>query len=100
MGAMPHLQPVALATNTFGCLHPFKGGPRASTIDSDDVERGKSVAVRGLTYRRKVRRLDHELADGLDPDGDRHRRRRARQITAISFRCSLAGKLERLAREA
>jgi hypothetical protein len=56
--------------------------------------------VRGLTFRRKVRRLDHELATGLDPDMDRHLRRRASRITGISFRCSLARKLEQLAREA
>lgn len=56
--------------------------------------------MRGLTYRRKVRRLDHELATGLDPDTDRHLRRRARQITGISFRCGLAKRLELLAKEA
>ena len=56
--------------------------------------------MRGLSYRRKVRRLDHELATGLDPDLDRHLRRRARQITGISFRCGLARKLERLVKEA
>lgn len=56
--------------------------------------------MRGLRYRRKVRRLDHELASGLVPDLDRHLRRRARQITGISFRCDLAKRLERLAKEA
>jgi hypothetical protein len=56
--------------------------------------------VRGLSYRRKNRRLDHELATGLDPDMDRHLRRRARQITGISFRSGLAKKLERLVKEA
>lgn len=64
------------------------------------AEQPESVAVRGLTYRRKVRQFDHELADGLDPDTDRHIRRRARQITGISFRCGLAEKLERLVKEA
>jgi len=72
--------------------------PRPSL--ADDAERGKSVAVRRLTYRGKVRRLDHEIAAGFDPGGDRRRRRRAGEITGPRFRRCLAGKLEQLVREA
>jgi hypothetical protein len=83
----------------FGCRHPFKTEPRKVTIRGD-VTSGKGAAVRGLTYRRRARRLDHELADGFDPEGDRHRRRRAHAITATSFRRDLAARLERLVHEA
>ena len=56
--------------------------------------------MRGLTYRRGLRRLDCELAAGSDPDRDRRLRRRAREITGARFRHRLAERLERLVRQA
>ena len=54
----------------------------------------------GRAYRRKLRRLDEVLAEGRNPDSDRHLRRRAVEITTPSFRSCLGHRIERLVRDA